>query len=75
MESIEAIFAILGILSAVGFGYIVNDVRYAKGKKILKKIREMIDYVDDAVYDDHVTEEEFRVGWEKLKALYAALMS
>jgi hypothetical protein len=75
MESIEAVFSILGILSAVGFGYIVNDLRYVKGKKILKKFREMIDHVDDAVYDDNVTEDEFRVGWERLKAIYDALMS
>jgi hypothetical protein len=72
---VDVIYSILGIVGAVALGYIVNDMRYKKGKAILAEMRKLFDHVDDAVYDDKITEEEFRQGWEKLKGVYAALIS
>jgi hypothetical protein len=62
------------IVSA-GIGSIVTDFRYAKGKKIVKKIRIFIDGLDDMIYDDKVTEDEFRKQWEYGKGLVDAVMS
>lgn len=72
---IDAIYAIAGIFGAIVLGYVVNDMRYQKAKKILKAIREMVDHVDEAVYDDKITEEEFRGAWEHLKGLIEAIQS
>ena len=72
---INTIFVILGVLGGVVGGYVFNDTRYVKGKKILASMRLLLDEVDNAVYDDKVTEEEFRGCWEKLKGVYGAIMS
>ena len=62
--------AVVGIL----VGKVVTDMRYAKGKKILNELRQFFDHVDDMVYDDKFTEEEFRGGWEHLKGLFDAIV-
>lgn len=72
---INMTFAILGILGSAIGGYLINDLRYKKGKKILGEVRKLFDAVDDAVYDDTVTEAEFRKVWENLKGIYAAVMT
>ncbi len=72
---LDVIYAILGIIGGSIVGKIATDIRYKKGKKILGEIRKTIDHVDDAVYDDKITEEEFRGGWEHLKGLFDAIMT
>jgi CRISPR/Cas system CSM-associated protein Csm2 small subunit len=72
---IEVIYSILGIFGAVALGYFVNDIRYKKGKKILAELRKLVDHVDDSVYDDKISEEEFRQGWERLKGLFDAIVA
>ncbi|MCK9593441.1 MAG: hypothetical protein M0Q91_15655 [Methanoregula sp.] len=73
MDPIELVTPIAVMVIGIVGGYVVNDLRYKKGKKILAEMRKTIDAVDDAVYDDKITEEEFRGTWERLKGVYAAI--
>lgn len=75
MELIDQVLIIVVPVASLAIGYFVNDLRYKKGKKILGEIRKVMDCVDNAVYDDKVTEEEFRATWENLKGVYAAIMA
>lgn len=75
MEQIDQILVIAGMLATLGLGYIANELRYKKGKKILNEIRKFVVIVDDAVYDDKISEEEFRAFWEQLKGMYAAVIA
>jgi hypothetical protein len=38
-------------------------------KRKLRTIREAIDTLDDALYDDKITEDEYRAIWEKFKKI------
>ncbi|MCK9591852.1 MAG: hypothetical protein M0Q91_07580 [Methanoregula sp.] len=70
-----ALIGMVSIGSGIILGYVANDLRYKKGKKILAEMRKTIDTVDDAIYDDKITEEEFRGTWERLRGVYAAIMT
>ena len=54
------ILKILALIGAGGFG-----AYYSIFRRKLSAIRGFIDAVDDALYDDKVTEEEFRKIWAK----------
>jgi len=42
---------------------------WGRFKAKLKAIREFIDELDDALYDDKISEEEYRKLWEKFKKI------
>jgi hypothetical protein len=77
MDPVTETIIISGItlISGLVIGKIATDVRYKKGKKILTEMRKFFDAADDAVYDDKITEEEFREAWAGLKGVYEAIMT
>lgn len=58
------ILQLLAILGAEALGF------FALFRLRLSQIRKVIDRLDDALYDDKVTEEEYRGIWEAVKALF-----
>ena len=48
---------------------ITGSIIYLYFKRKLSQIRVFIDALDDALYDDNITEEEFRRIWKSLKEL------
>ncbi|MCK5612419.1 hypothetical protein KAR91_61675 [Candidatus Pacearchaeota archaeon] len=58
--------AIIVLLAFFGIGI---GTSYAVFKAKLHQIRTFLDTVDDAVYDDDITEEEFRRSFEAFKKL------
>ncbi len=70
MEYTEIINLAIPILSfAVGWVARYYAYIYANSKKKIRSIRELVDNVDDALYDDKVNEEEFRKIFESAKAV------
>ncbi len=59
---ITAVIAIAGSISAV-------SIYWQKFKARLDLFRKTIDTVDDAIYDNMVTEQEFQAIWKAFKAL------
>ena len=66
MDTAELINAIVAIIIAAGGSSLATYIVF---KHKLRAFRELIDELDDALYDNKVTEEEFRRLWEKFKAL------
>lgn len=58
----------LAISMLIGSGGAVAAM-YIYMKQRLHALRKLIDLLDDALYDDTVTEDEFRRIWEQFKAL------
>lgn len=54
-----AVPIVVGVAAGVGGAY------YLLFKKKLSKFRKFVDSLDDAIYDDAVTEAEFRDSWDK----------
>ena len=61
-EVITAIIAVVGGITA-------SAVAWAKFKTKFSEIRKFIDTLDDALYDNKVTENEYRELWESFKAV------
>lgn len=61
----ELVTAILAIVGAIGASLVV----WNKFKSRLSQIRKLIDTLDDALYDNKVTEKEYREIWESFKAI------
>lgn len=70
---INTILTVLALLFTMMLGWVVGNQQYQKVKKALDAFTQMMKEVNDALYDDKVTEEEFRKIWEKAKGFYAAL--
>jgi hypothetical protein len=70
----QLIYYVVTAVVGIVVGKFVTDLRYQKGKKILAQLRQLVDHVDDMVYDDKFTEEEFRGGWEHIKGLVDAIV-
>ncbi len=66
MPSPEVITAILAIVGGIA----ASAAAYARFKAKLKQIREFIDTLDDALYDNEISEKEYRGVWESFKAIF-----
>lgn len=66
MDTTLAIISAALIISTVAAAAFVYYIRF---KRKLKAFREFIDLLDDALYDDRITEEEYRALWDKFKRL------
>jgi uncharacterized membrane protein len=69
MDIISVISSILSLLPLVITSVSTYSVCYILFKRKLKEVREAIDVLDDALQDDKISEEEFRVIWNKFKAI------
>jgi hypothetical protein len=72
---LEACAVIGTLIGVAGLGARLGII-YTKAKGVLKiagLIASFIDSVDDAIYDDNISEEEFRKIWENGKLLIEAL--
>ncbi|MCS6768304.1 MAG: hypothetical protein RMJ59_02090 [Candidatus Nitrosocaldus sp.] len=56
------------LLTLIGMG----AYAYYSFKRRLRAIRRFIDTLDDALYDDRISEDEFRALWSKFKAVVKA---
>ena len=61
----EIILLVIAITMTVLTGYF--GPQYIKGKKILKKFRELVDTADNALADDKITREELHDILEKIR--------
>ncbi|MEM2697957.1 MAG: hypothetical protein QXF17_01410 [Ignisphaera sp.] len=64
--SVDVLTAIISLLIAIG-GTAASMYFYFKSK--LHAFRKFVDELDDALYDDKISEDEFRSLWERFKAL------
>ena len=71
--NIDTILTILSLLFTMLLGWIIGNAQYQKFKKAFDAFSMMITEVNTALYDDKVTEEEFRKIWERAKGFYEAL--
>lgn len=61
----ELVTAVIAIVSAIGVSLVVwNKFKYKLGE-----IRKFIDTLDDALYDNKVTEKEYQEIWESFKTI------
>ncbi len=65
MDEASIITAVIAIAGSIS----VASIYWQKFKARFDLFRKTIDTVDDAIYDDHVTEQEFQAIWEGFKAL------
>lgn len=70
---INTILTILALLFTMIIGWVVGNRNYQKFKDSLDKFTQLVNEVNIALYDDKVSEEEFRKVWEKMKGFYEAL--
>jgi len=70
---VDTILTVLALLGTMVLGWIAGNVQYQKMKERLQRFTELMDEINSAVYDDKVTEEEFRKIWEKAKGFYESL--
>ena len=54
------------VSAAVTIAAVLLGIRWQLAKNKLSEIRKLIDAVDDSLYDDSVSEEEFRVIFQRL---------
>lgn len=66
---IEQIQTLLPFLATFLLGLIGSVVYWQKFKTRLHAVRNFIVTVDDAIYDDTITEDEFRQVWESAKRI------
>mgnify|MGYP001399052915 CR=1 FL=1 len=69
----DTILTILALLGTMILGWVAGNSQYQRMKERLQKFTELIDEINAAIYDDKVTEEEFRKVWEKAKGFYESL--
>ena len=72
---INTILTILALAFTMMIGWIVGNKNYVKFKASLDAFTQLMQEVNIALYDDKVTEEEFRKVWERAKGFYEALKS
>jgi hypothetical protein len=68
MSEIETISIIITAIISILATFFTQYVLF---KRKLRAVREFIDKLDDALYDDRITEEEYRTLWEKFKAIFS----
>jgi len=68
---VQILVLVLGML----IGWIANTWQYAKAKRILAAFGEMFNALNDALYDDKISEEEFDRMFEKAKGIWEAINS
>lgn len=61
----ELVTAIIAIVGAIGASLAV----WNKFKSKLNQIRKFVDTLDDALYDNKVTEKEYQEIWESFKSI------
>lgn len=71
--NIDTILTILSLLFTMLLGWIIGNAQYQKFKQTLDAFSMLITEVNTALYDDKVTEEEFRKIWERAKGFYEAM--
>ena len=67
MDNIDIILKAAEVAAILMIG--AGGTYYLIAKKKIGEFRKLVDAVDDAVYDDKVTEEEFRKMYQSAKAL------
>jgi ABC-type glycerol-3-phosphate transport system permease component len=70
---INTVLTILSLLFTMVLGWIIGTAPYQKFKKSFDAFSQLMNEVNMALYDDKVTEDEFRKVWEKAKGFYEAL--
>ncbi|MEM4321094.1 MAG: hypothetical protein QW475_04565 [Candidatus Nitrosocaldus sp.] len=65
----DTTLAIISAALIISTAVAASFVYYIRFKRKLKAFREFIDLLDDALYDDRITEEEYRALWDKFKRL------
>ena len=70
---ISTIVSILALVATMVIGWVIGTAPYQKFKKSFDAFSQLMNEVNVALYDDKVTEEEFRKVWEKAKGFYEAL--
>ncbi len=58
MDNLELAYMIVAAI--ISIAVILLGARWQLAKKKLSKVRTLIDKVDDALYDDNISEQEFR---------------
>lgn len=66
MGEAEIISAAIAIVGSVSFAVIY----WQRFKKKLGQLRKLVDTLDDALYDDKVSEGEYEAIWESVKDLF-----
>jgi hypothetical protein len=54
-------------------GGVVGIYSYYAFKRRLHVVRQFIDTLDDALYDDRISEDEFRSLWSRFKAMFSSI--
>jgi hypothetical protein len=57
------------------FGIAAGYAKWGKFKNIFSAVRKFVDHIDDSIYDDKVTEDEFRKGWVLGRDIIKKLLS
>jgi hypothetical protein len=70
---INTILTVAALLGTMVLGWVVGNGNYIKFKKGFDAFSLLITEVNSALYDDKVTEEEFRKVWERAKGFYDAI--
>lgn len=70
-QSEEQFLNMLFLIGSFVVGWVARYYAYlyANSKKKIRSMRQLIDNVDDALYDDKVNEEEFQKIFESAKAV------
>jgi hypothetical protein len=69
MNTLEIIQPLLPLLATFLLGLIGSVAYWAKFKTRLHAVRNFVDAVDESIYDDKITEQEFRTTWEAGKKI------
>ena len=68
-ELTDLVITIVTIVLPFVIGILSREPWYQKAKMKLSESRQLLDDIDDAVYDDKVTEAEFRKAWDSARRL------
>ncbi len=60
MDNSELAYMIVAAIITIAIAVILLGARWQLAKKKLSQIRTLIDKVDNALYDDNISEQEFR---------------
>ncbi|MEM3034774.1 MAG: hypothetical protein QXL23_03965 [Candidatus Nitrosocaldus sp.] len=67
--SIDILLSALTYMLPMLAGGAVGIYSYHAFKKRLHTVRQFLDVLDDALYDDRISEEEFRTLWSRFKRM------
>lgn len=70
---LDTLMSIAALLITMVIGWAIGNAQYVKMKESLDKFSQLVNEVNAALYDDKITEEEFRRIWEKAKGFYEAI--